>query len=105
MTAGEVGEGGVFEFTPDWCLAPAATLREWLDYHGLDPDLLAAACAPPDMRRQLADNLRGVLLRKPLNDWTAIMLQVGTGVSAQFWHNIEARYRQGLADGLKDVTW
>lgn len=102
---GDAGQGGVFEFKPDWCIAPAATLREWLDYHGLEPDTLAAACAPPEMRKQLADMLRGVLLRKPLNDWTADMLSVGTGVSAGFWRNMERHYREGLAAGLKDVTW
>ena len=95
----------VVEFKPNWCIAPAATLREWLDYHNVTPDLLAVAGAPHDKRHEALRQILGVLDRQPMNDWTAQVLSVATGVSVGFWRNLERNYREGLAAGLEDVTW
>ena len=81
------------EFSPDWCLAPSVTLREWLKENGLSVRT-AAACAS---RRPDRD-------RKPLTREHAELLHVVTRVSVQFWLNYEHNYRAGLAAGLTDVS-
>ena len=92
------------EFSPDWCLAPSVTLREWLKEIGLSVRT-AAACASrrPD-RDVAAAMIQEVLDRKPLTREHAELLHVVTRVSVQFWLNYEHNYRAGLAAGLTDVS-
>lgn len=76
-------------FEPDWTIAPAATLQEWMEEH----DVIL-----PDERMQ------EVLDRKPLTPQHAGLLELRTGIPARFWLALEHNYRAGLAAGLKDVT-
>lgn len=78
------------EFKPDWCMAPSETLREWFREAGsVVPDSIM---------------IREVLERKPLTSEHAGMLEACTGVTAQFWLNLERNYREGLAAGLTDAS-
>ena len=94
-------------FNPDWTLAPAALLNEWLDEHpGITPQILADACARGDELPAVeAELLIGeVLDRKPLRSIHAAVLERGTHIPARHWLNWEKQYRAGLAAGRKDVT-
>jgi hypothetical protein len=93
-------------FTPDWCLAPAATLREWMEENGVSARLIASCWGGrDDQRRAEAARLVGeVLARQPLGETHAAVLERGTHVPARMWLALEANYRNGLAAGLKDVT-
>jgi hypothetical protein len=80
-------------FSPDWCLAPAATLRSALTDRSIK------------VRRGRHGRLiREVLAREPLTAKHADALWAVTGVPARFWLNHERIYRDGLAAGLSDVT-
>jgi hypothetical protein len=92
---------------PDWCLAPAGTLEEWMDDNGYSTEALASACAGDDPRRwqEAVTMIRDVLARRPLTQAHAALLAHAPGMpSAQFWVNFEADYRAGLAAGLTDVS-
>jgi hypothetical protein len=84
-------------FDPDWTLAPAALLREWLAEHGHEPVWLAWT---PEEGLLVLD----VLGRRPLADAHAELLERRTGVPAQHWLNRERQYRTDLAAGRKDTT-
>jgi hypothetical protein len=94
------------EFKPDWTIAPAAHLREWLDDNGAQPGLLASVCAGRDRERHAAALalVQEVLNRKPLTEAHAAVLERGTFIPARMWLALEHNYRAGLAAGLKDVT-
>jgi hypothetical protein len=94
----------VHEFKPDWTIAPAAVLREWLDDHGLRPEVLAVACAGKAHKALALTLIRGVLDKQPYHQPTADLLARGTGVSARMWLALEHGYRAGLAAGLIDTT-
>lgn len=90
----------------NWCLAPSATLREWMEDNGVKARLIATAWAGRDNERR-AEALRmveEVLDRKPLTEAHAAVLERGTFIPARFWLALERNYRAGLAAGLKDVT-
>jgi hypothetical protein len=98
------------EFNPDWTIAPAATLAEWLKEQGMTvADLAATAvgpctwATPADAERACA-LIQAVLDREPMTDQCAQLLGWGTGVSVQFWRNLEANYRADLAAGRTDTT-
>lgn len=91
-------------FDPDWVVAPAATLREWMDENGLNAITLAAACGPKALRPDAVQAVSAVLDRKPLTPKIAAILERGTFVSARFWLALEHNYRVGLAAGKKDTT-
>ena len=91
-------------FKPDWCLAPAATLREWLDENGLSPRVAVAGGVPRHRRDEAAAMIEQVLDRQPLTGEHARILEKGTGIPARFWLALEHNYRAGLAAGLTDVT-
>ncbi len=92
-----------YEFRPDWCMAPAAPLREWLDENGLSPRV-AVAMVPCHRRDEAVTMIEQVLDRQPLTDEHARVLEQGTGIPARFWLALEHSYRAGLAAGLTDVT-
>lgn len=83
------GERVTSPFKPDWTIAPAATLQEWME----EQDAIL-----PDER------IQEVLNRKPLTSQHAELLEQVTGIPARFWLALEHNYRAGLAAGLKDVT-
>ncbi len=92
------------EFRPDWTLAPAATLREWMRENGLSVRVLAVAAAGKWHKGAAAEVIQEVLDRKPLTEEHAKVLARGTGIPASFWAGFEHNYRAGLAAGLADVT-
>ena len=118
------------EFSPDWCLAPSVTLREWLKENGLSVRT-AAACAwesaarwqalrpadlagvrdaqilahPAHLLARLTEGVRDVLHELTLAEQAGHgRVYVVTRVSVQFWLNYEHNYRAGLAAGLTDVS-
>jgi hypothetical protein len=95
------------EFRPNWCMAPAATLGEWMDVNGVSPRLIVAASVRRDDREgrdAAVQMIQDVLDRKPLTGKCAEILARGTFVPARFWLALEHNYRAGLAAGLTDVT-
>jgi hypothetical protein len=99
-------EAGPYPFSPDWCIAPAETLREWMEENGVSARLIGATCAPrDDPRRQAAEYMVGeVLRREQLTEDHAAVLERGTHIPARMWLALEHNYRAALAAGLKDVT-
>jgi hypothetical protein len=94
-------------FEPDWCLAPAATLNDWMDENSISASMIAAASSrrdDPDRRREALRMVREVLDRAPLTEAHATVLERGTQVPARIWLALENNYRAGLAAGLRDVT-
>lgn len=92
------------EFKPDWTLAPAAILREWLKDNGLSVPVLAVACGGKAHIATSTAHIQSVLDREPMSELTAMVLAEGTRVSAKFWLGLEHSYRAGLAAGLTDST-
>lgn len=92
------------EFNPDWCVAPAEMLAEWMREHGLTRGMLARRCGRGEADVKAALLIRDVLDRKPLLEAHAEMLAQGTDVSARFWLNLERDYRDGLAAGRTDFS-
>jgi len=93
-------------FDPDWCIAPAAPLRELLrDGHLTVRQLAAAATLMcPVSDSQAAEMIEAVLNREPLTERHAALLEAGTCIPARFWLSFEHNYRSGLAAGLTDTT-
>lgn len=91
------------ELSPDWTMAPAATLRDWMTEHGVSPNLLALWCGT-GVQAQAELLISDVLSRKPLLQPHAEMLELGTRIPARSWLNRERDYRADLAAGRKDVT-
>ena len=101
-------------FSPDWTIAPAATLSEWMDENGVALMMLASLCTDTrtaesitELSRDItkaATAIQEVLDRKPLTQTHAVLLQYGTQIPVRFWMALEHNYRAGLAAGLKDVT-
>src|SRR5438045_779412 len=49
-------------FDPDWVVPTSDFLRDWMEENGVtSPRILAAMCAPLDVRDHVADRLRAVL--------------------------------------------
>lgn len=92
------------EFSPDWCIAPAAALQEWLDEHNLQAATFYPAAVSPDSRDIATSLVADVLARRPLTSLHARILRYGTGISESMWLGLEHNYRAGLAAGLKDAT-
>lgn len=91
-------------FTPDWVIAPAETLREWMQLHGLTTSTLAVTCAGRTHKDLAVQLINDVLERKPMTTQHAEMLFRGTGINSHLWLNLEHDYRAGLAAGLKDTS-
>jgi hypothetical protein len=92
------------EFDPDWTLAPAATLAEWMREHGLTRGMLARRCCNGEADIKASLIIRDVLNREPLLEAHAEMLERGTGIRAAFWTGYERQYRADLAAGRTDTT-
>ena len=94
------------EFRPDWCIAPAEHLREWMEDNGVKPRLIAAIWSGRDEERKTAALalVQEVLDREPLTEAHAAVLARGTFIPARFWLGLEHHYRTDLAAGLKDMT-
>lgn len=93
-----------YAFDPGWVIAPAATLREWLDDNGLNGVTLALACGGKQFKPEAVKAVNAVLDRKPLTPKIAAILERGTFIPARFWLALEHNYRAGLAAGKQDVT-
>lgn len=98
------GTEGPFPFEPDWVIAPALTLQEWLETMNLSVSTLPVATAGRARRDEVAPMIRAVLDRKELTGDHAQVLEAGTGVPARFWLALEHNYRSGLAAGLTDAS-
>jgi|SRR5215469_17780739 len=96
-----------YPFNPDWTVAPAATLREWLAEHHMTSGELAARCFSYAEGHGLAEvnaAIVAVLNKQPMAEWLPPLLGEVTGARAAFWWNLETIYRDDLAAGRKDVT-
>jgi hypothetical protein len=94
------------EFKPDWCIAPAVTLRSWMRENHLSVPVLASIFggrlpATKDVAQSLIEE---VLDRGELSVEAAHVLQVCTQIPARFWLAREHYYRAGLSAGLTDTT-
>jgi hypothetical protein len=96
---------GEHPFDPDWCLAPAVTLADWLRENHLSPRILAVACAGRGRAGEALAKIKEIIAGQPLTEEHAAMLAVGTFVPARFWLALERNYRAGLAAGKTDVSW
>lgn len=92
------------EWRPDWCIAPSATLEEWMTEHHTDVPVLAETAAGQQKARDAARQIRAVLDRHPLTEAHARVLEAGTAIPARMWLALEHDYRAGLAAGLADTT-
>ena len=92
-------------FDPDWVVPTSDFLRDWMDENGVtSPRILAAMCAPLDVREDVGDRLRAVLeVDAALTPDLADMLSRATRVPARFWLAFEHNYREGLAAGKKVI--
>jgi len=95
---------GAHEFDPDWTIAPAATLREWMEDHDLTAGALARRCGRGEADIKAALLIRDVLDREPLGAAHAEMLEHGTDVPARAWLSLERNYRADLEAGRTDTT-
>lgn len=108
-----------YPFNPTWTLAPAETLREWLDDHGVNtPRVIAGVVWPlPDGKphrpgeahlitvdERVAAAMNAVLDRAELTAEYARLLEEVTGISERMWAGLEKQYRNALAAGLVDMT-
>lgn len=94
------------EFDPDWTLAPAALLEEWLEQGGMSAeDLAVAALARTGGRYQALPLIEAVLACEQLGDAHAAVLEAATAIPARLWLGWEAGYRDSLAKGRTDVTY
>lgn len=92
-------------FNPDWTLAPASTLQDWMDENGLNVSETAVAAAGVYNEEDAIKLINEVLRGEPLDHDHAICLALCTGISNEFWLNSETRYRNDLEAGLTDSTW
>lgn len=76
-------------FEPNYVVAPAAVLQEWLDDHHRKPEDWPA----------VANDLRTVLNRQPMSPSNALGLAAVTDTTVAFWIEMERLYREGLAQG------
>jgi hypothetical protein len=102
-------------FDPDWTVAPAATLLDWLAERGIRLPLGGTVAVGQYDRHYLLTGwwitacgatwaVNATLARQPLTEAAAARLALLTGSSAGFWLNYERQYRADLAAGRKDVT-
>ena len=87
-----------YPYDPDYVVATAEVLKEWLDHNGLTVRT-AVACLPRDDRALAAGYLQNVLDDKAFTAYTGKILAKITGISLGFWMAFEQNYRTGLAAG------
>lgn len=79
---------------PDWVLRPGEVISDYLTEMGGSVEALASASGLP------VDVLQGIVDGDdPITDDIARSLYRGTGLSPEFWLNLERTYRDGLAQG------
>jgi addiction module HigA family antidote len=95
-----------YEYQPDFAVSPGETLKETMEFKNLTLKELAART---DLTEQsLIRIMKG---DQPLTRETAYKLEPVTGITAQFWNNMESRYREQLLllkekESLrKDLEW
>jgi hypothetical protein len=94
-----------YPFKPDWCIAPAATLQEWLDEMNLSVEVLAVGCGPKGpVRDHCLARLRAILAREPMTEEDVQIAAKATMIPPGMWRGLEHNYRAGLAAGLPDTT-
>jgi hypothetical protein len=91
-------------FEPDWCIAPAVTLREWMKENAVTSQHLTRLAGRGESDIKARRCIGEVLTCGPLSAGHAEVLERGTGIPAHFWLRSEENYRAGLAAGLTDVT-
>lgn len=90
---------------PDWTIAPASTLQEWMENNGMSPKVMAATWSRDRPAKGWAASMvQEVLDKKPLTEKHAEILERATFIPARVWLNLESLYRRDLAAGRKDVT-
>ena len=78
-------------FSPDYAVPPGETLQETIDALGLSQKELSE-------RTGLADKtINQIIKGAPITAETSLLLERVTGVTAGFWNNLEANYRERLA--------
>lgn len=88
----------VFPFDPDWTIAPGATLQEELTARKMtQQDLADDMDRPPQAINEI---IKG---KKAITYQTALQLEKALGISAEFWMNLETRYRLDLLRGRKRI--
>ena len=97
-------------FNPDWAVHPGEVLKLYIEDHGLTNEEIALRMGvdTPFMDRLVAGGIATV------DQDTAKMLETATGVDAEFWNRVEARYKKdvirltpkmvGLFDNLDSFT-
>lgn len=80
-----------YEFAPDYAVAPGESLREAIEYLGMTQAEFAQrmGMTPQSLSRILSG-------KQPISYETAQKLEYITGISREFWNNLEARYREQL---------
>lgn len=89
---------------PDWCIAPAGILREWMQVNGVSVPQMAETCGHAGWRQEFVSAIEEVLAAMPLTGWHATVLARSTGISTRFWLGLEHDYRAGLAAGLTEYA-
>lgn len=92
------------EFNPDWTVAPAEFLEEWMEQNigGLHLGTFALICGGREGAADAELAIRSVLARQPYDAAVAKMLERGTGIPARMWLALEDLYRRDLAAGRID---
>ncbi|MCS1410407.1 MAG: hypothetical protein M2R45_03599 [Verrucomicrobia subdivision 3 bacterium] len=83
-------------FDPDYAVPPGETLLETLEHLGLNQKQLAQRMGRPI--KTINDIIKGTAA---ITEETALQLEKVTDVSARFWNNAEANYRERLAKSKK----
>ena len=79
-------------FSPDYAVPPGETLQETIDALGLSQKELSERTGLAD--KTINQIIKGVA---PITAETSLLLERVTGVTAGFWNNLEANYRERLA--------
>lgn len=93
-------------FEPDYAVPPGATLREFIESKGMSQTELALRTGLTTV--SISRILSG---EQPISYETSNLLELVTGVSAQFWNNLEANYREQLSKlrsrdiQVKQIEW
>lgn len=80
------------EWTPDWVVPPGEILLEALDERSMTQSELARRLGRP--LKTVNEIVNG---KAAVTPETAIQLERALGISARFWINLEAQFREGLA--------
>lgn len=80
-----------YAYAPDYAVAPGESLREAIEYLGMTQVEFAQrmGMTPQSLSRILSG-------KQPITHETAQKLEFITGISREFWNNLEARYREQL---------